>query len=255
MRVGRSVVLLTVLLTATACHPKRLHRGEGLGFATHPVSVGQTLACPGQVGELTRTAQAADGRSCAYDGPHEEQVQLSFMPLNGVSPDARLASLDQSLRAELPAASAAAANGPGVYVGAGKTGDHAHIDLPGFHVNASGDRASIHLPGVTINADGDDAKVSTGPEGHEHSVVSAHPGGAEIRVGGVNSNGADMTYLLASDTPGPTGFRVVGYKAKGPSAGPLVVGVFHVREHEHDANNMADLGVSRLVDMNVHRQG
>ena len=252
MRVGLSVAVAGVLLTATACHPKRLHHGDGLGYATHPLSVGRTLDCPDRVGDLTRTVQAADGRSCGYDGPREEQVQLSFMPLNGATPDARLASLDQTLKAELPAAGDAAAHGPGVYVGADKAGDHAHIDLPGFHVNTSGDRASIRLPGVTINADGDDSKVSTGPEGHETSVVSAHPGGAEIRVGGVNSNGADMTYLLASDTPGPTGFRVVGYKAKGPPAGPLVVGVFHVRQHDHRGDNMSDHGLERLIDMNVN---
>ena len=254
MSFARSVLLAGVLITATACHPRRLHHGEGLGFATRPLSVSQTLECPDQAGDLTRTAQSADGRSCAYGGPRGEQVQLSFMPLAGATPQARLASLDQSLTAELPAASAAGAGASGVYVGADKGGDHAHIDLPGFHLNASGDRASIRLPGVSINADGDDAKVTTGQQGHEDSVVSAHPGGAEIRVGGVNANGADMTYLLASDTPGPTGFRVVGYKAKGPAAGPLVVGVFRVREHDHGHNDMNDLGVSRLIDINVHPQ-
>ena len=255
MRGARSTVLLAVLVTASACHPKRLHHGQGLGFATRPLSVGQTLDCPDQVGSLTRTAKAADGRSCAYDGPQEEQVQLSFMPLDGATPETRLASLDQSLKAELPAAATPPANGTGVYVGSDKAGDHAHIDLPGFHLNASGDKASIRLPGVSINADGDDAKVTTGREGHETSVVNAHQGGAEIRVGGVNANGADMTYLLASDTPGPTGFRVVGYMAKGPAAGPLVVGVFHARQHEHGGDNMSDHGLDRLIDMNVHRQG
>ena len=74
-------------------------------------------------------------------------------------------------------------------------------------------------------------------------------------MGGVNANGADLTYILASDTPDPSGFRVVGYMAKGPSAGPLVVGVFRVREHDHGHKDMNDLGVSRLIDMNVHARG
>ena len=43
--------------------------------------------------------------------------------------------------------------------------------------------------------------------------------------------------------------------AKGPVAGPLVVGVFHVRERDHGHNDMSDLGVSRLIDLNVHAQG
>ncbi|WP_174301709.1 hypothetical protein [Caulobacter sp. S45] len=252
MRIARSGVLLVAVCALDACHPKPLHEA-GLGYARRPMGVGQTLVCPDQVGGLNRTAWGADGRTCAYEGPHEEQVQLSFMPLGGVAPDVRLASLDQTLKAELPAVSSAAANGQGVYVGGDAGGHHAHIDLPGFHLNASDGKASIHMPGVSINADGDDAKVTTGPEGHENSVVSAHPGGAEIRVGGVNANGADMTYLLASDTPGPTGFRVVGYMAKGPPAGPLVVAVFHAREHDH-GGNMDDHGLSRLLDMNVHAQ-
>ena len=252
------IVLLGALVVAvsalSACHPKPIHHGEGFGYAQRPLAVGQTLVCPDQVGDLTRTAQGADGHTCTYDGPQAEQVQLSFLPLDGATPDTRLAGLDQSLKAELPVASSAAANRQGVYVGGDEAGRHAHIDLPGFHLNASDGKASIRMPGVSINADGDDAKVTTGPEGHENSVVSAHPGAAEIRVGGVNANGADTTYLLASDTPGPTGFRVVGYMAKGPAAGPLVVAVFHAREHEHGGNNMADHGLNRLIDMNVHAQ-
>ncbi len=255
MRTAGVGLVIATALTVAACHPKPLGQGAGIGYARRPLAVGATLVCPDQVGALTRTAQASDGRSCAYDGPQEEQVQLSFMPLAGAAPQARLAALDQSLKAELPAAAATAANaGGGVYVGDDGTGHHAHIDLPGFHLNASDGKATIRMPGVSINADGDDAKVTTGPAGHESTMVSAHPGGAEIRVGGVNANGADATYLLASDTPGPSGYRVVGYMAKGPTAGPLVVAVFHAREHEHGSNNLADHGLNRLLDLNVHAQ-
>ncbi len=250
----RTSVLLAGVLAIGGCHPKPLHHGAGIGYATRPLTVGQTLVCPDQAGSLTRTAQASDGKSCTYSGPREEQVQLSFMPLDGAAPDVRLASLDQSLKAELPAI----ATGPhasGVYVGADEAGHNAHIDLPGFHLNASDGKASIRMPGVSINADGDEAKVTTGPEGHENSVVNAHPGGTEIRVGGVNANGANMTYILASDTPGPSGFKAVGYMAKGPAAGPLVVGVFRVRDREHGHNELSDHSLDSLIDMNVHAQG
>ncbi len=252
MRGLRAGLIVAAAGAAAACHPKPLGHSAGIGDAHRPLTVGRTLICPGEVGALTRTAQASDGRSCAYDGPRQEQVQLSFMPLDEAGPEAKLAGLERTLRMQLPSAIATADNGAGVHVGGDEAGHHAHIDLPGFHLNASGGRASIRMPGVSINADGDDAKVTAGPEGHETSVVSAHPGGTEIRVGGVNANGADMTYLLASDTPGPSGARVVGYMAKGPSAGPLVVGVFRVRDHEHGDNDVNDLGVSRLVDINVH---
>ncbi len=256
MRFVKLSVLLMVVSGLSACHPKGLHHGSGgSGYASRPMTVGQSLVCPDRVGELARSAQAVDGRTCAYDGPKGERVQLSLLSLDGATPEAKLASLDTSLRAELPNAGAAAVNGSGVYVGGDEAGHHAHIDLPGFHLNASDGQASIRMPGVSINADGDDAGVTTGPSNHETSVVNAHPGGTEIRVGGVNANGASLTHLLASDTPGPSGFRVVGYMAKGPSAGPLVVGLFHVRDHDHGRNDVNDLGVSRLIDMNVHPQG
>jgi hypothetical protein len=32
-----------------------------------------------------------------------------------------------------------------------------------------------------------------------------------------------MTYILASKTPGPHGFRLAGYEARGPRIGPLAV--------------------------------
>lgn len=255
MAVAKSGLLLAGLLALCACHPKPMQRGAGLGYARRPLTVGKTLDCPDQVGSLTRTAMSPDGRTCSYDGHDQEQLQLSLVPLAGMTAQARLASLTQSLKPELPNASTPAAAGAGVYVGQDDAGHDAHIDLPGFHLNASDGKASIRMPGVSINADGNDAKVTTGAQGHEVSVVTAHPGGSEMRVGGVNANGADMTYILVSDAPGPTGFRVVGYMAKGPSAGPLVVGVFRVREHEHGRNEISNLGVSRLIDLNVHPKG
>ncbi len=252
MRLGRSGTLVAAACALSACHPKPLHRGEGLGFARKPMTVGTSLVCPDHLEALIRTAQSTDGQSCAYNGPRQEQVELRITPLAGATLEAKLALLDQTLKTELPSAAALPASGQGIYVGGDQTGHHAHIDLPGFHLNASDGKASIQMPGVSINADGDDAKVTTGRQGHESSVVNAHPGGTEIRVGGVNADGLDTTYLLASDTPGPSGFRVVGYRAKGPPAGPLVVGVFRIREHDHGHNEMSDLGVSRLIDMNVH---
>ena len=255
MRGVRSVSALAVLVALGGCHPKPLSQAGGLGFAHRPLSVGRILTCPERVKGLTRTAQAADGHSCVYNGPQAEQVQLSLIPLDGATPETRLASLNQTLKAELPAADTPVSSGEGVYVNGDEAEHHAHIDLPGFHLNASDGKATIQMPGVSINADGDDAKVTTGAGGHASTVVSAHPRGAEIRIGGVNANGADMTYLLASDSPGPAGFRVVGYMAKGPVSGPLVVGVFRARQHEHGANGMADHGLNRLIDMNVHAQG
>jgi hypothetical protein len=250
MRVGRLVLLLAAGASLTACHPRRLHRGEAIRLDTRPMRVVGRLTCPDRVDELARTGQAPDGRSCTYAGPQQEEVKLDLTPLDGQGAEARLAALDASLRAELPAAAAGPAHGQGVEVSRDTGRDQAHIDLPGFHLNASGGKASIRMPGVNINADGDDAKVVTGWGGAGGATVSAHEGGAEIRAGGVDGRGADLTYLLASDTPGPTGFRAVGYIAKGPAGGPLVVGEFRTRGH--DQHDQGRHGLERLVNMNVH---
>ena len=37
-------------------------------MTTPPVTVAATLNCPDQEGDLTRTSQSADGKSCQYHG-------------------------------------------------------------------------------------------------------------------------------------------------------------------------------------------
>ena len=249
---ARRLLLITAVAAASCgCHPRRLHHVGGFGMATRPLSVASRLSCPDDVGQLSRTAETPDGASCTYAGPRGELVQLSFLPLGGATPQARLASLDRSLQAELPAAAGGAAHGQGVYVSSDHGGGQAHIDLPGFHLNASDGKADIQMPGVSINANGDDAKVTTGAGGEGQATVNAHSGGAEIRTGGVNANGAKMTYLLASDLPGPTGYSVVGYRAEGPAQGPLVLAVFRAKGRDHHGDMGGD-GLDRLVSMNVH---
>lgn len=250
MRVLSILSLLAVGVSLCACHPKSLPKDVAFGSDTRPMRAVDRLDCPDTVGALTRTGQAADGRSCTYTGPQTEDVKLLLTPLDGQRADARLATIDAGLKVEAPGAAGGSAHGPGVYISSDAGRDQARIDLPGFHLNADGDKASIRMPGVAIDADGDNAKVATGWAGPHGATVNAHGGGAEIRAGGVGANGADVTYLLASDTPGPSGYRVVGYVAKGPVNGPLVVGEFRIRQHE--GGNNSDHGVARLVDLNIH---
>ena len=250
MRIRYLLPSLAAVLPLAACHPKPLPKGLALASDTRPMLTLDRLNCPSTVGALTRTGEAGDGRSCTYAGPRSEDVTLLLAPLDGQTADARLAGIDAGMKAEAPEAAGGPSHGPGVYVSGDADHDQAHIDLPGFHLNASDGKASIRMPGVAIDADGDNAKVATGWAGARGATVNAHNGGAEIRAGGVGANGADVTYLLASDTPGPSGYRVVGYVAKGPAHGPLVVGEFRIRQHEDNGNE--DHGVDRLVDLNVH---
>ena len=59
MRLKRSLVLVVGMVALAGCHPRRLAEAGGIGFAKHPLTVGQRLNCPEQVRNLTRTAQAA----------------------------------------------------------------------------------------------------------------------------------------------------------------------------------------------------
>ena len=251
MRIWSMPLMLLASVSLASCHPKPLAKGLALGVDSRPMHTVDRLTCPDTVGTLTRTGEAADGQSCSYAGAQSEDVKLLLTPLDGQTADVRLATLDNGLKAEAPGAAAdGVGDGHGVSVSSSTDRDQAHIDLPGFHLNASDGKASIRMPGVSIDADGDNAKVATGLAGVRGATVNAHDGGAEIRAGGVGVNGADVTYLLASDTPGPSGYRVVGYVAKGPVNGPLVIGEFRIRQHE--GNDNGDHGVGRLVDLNVH---
>ena len=65
-------------------------------------------------------------------------------------------------------------------------------------------------------------------------------------------NGADLTFILASDTPGPSGVRAAGYLARGPAVGPLVVASFKSKGSHRGGDHDRD-ALSRLVDLNAGR--
>jgi len=129
--------------------------------------------------------------------------------------------------------------------------DHAKIDLPGVHINADNGKADIHILGADIKADGDKADIHT-DMGMKGTTIHAGPGGAEIRAGEVGAHAAQLVFILAGDNPGPSGFHSVGYIARGPAAGPLVVGEFKSKE-EHQHGHHRDL--ERLIDLNVTPAG
>jgi hypothetical protein len=253
-------------LSMAACHPvERRHHvawatgdhdsdwpiGDRSDWGRHddaPLTVAGTLNCPEHEGDLDRVAAAADGRSCQYHGDDDQDVTLSLVALNGLAPQAALTPLETELRGLVPARSAASL----VNVDAG-AGDHdpghAKIDLPGLHINADGDNADIKILGVGIKARGDHADIHT-DMGMTGTTIHAGPGGAEIRAGDVGDHAAKLVFVLAGDVPGPTGYRAVGYIARGPVAGPLVVGTFKTKDRHQ---NGRDHDLERLIDLNVTR--
>jgi hypothetical protein len=254
MKAATLGVVAVSALALVACHPKPLKRADldnvamdvSSSEADHddddaaPLKVLTALDCPESEGELTRTAVAGDGRSCDYSGPGEETVHLSLAALDGRS----VLDTVAPLKAELKDLVHVSTGGP-VSVEAG--GDHAKVDLPFLHVDADGDKAKVKLFGINIDADGDHATVRGGP-GMKNAVVHAGPGGAEVLAEDVGKSNASLVYILAGDAPGPSGYRSVGYVARGPVSGPLVIGEFKSKaEHHGDRHNDLD----RLIERNV----
>ena len=239
-----------------ACHPVIGHHHHhdawvmgDEGWDTHhddvPVTVGATLNCPDAEGELTRTSVAADGKSCQYRGDEGQDVTLNLVSLNGQAPQAALAPFEADLRTLVPARS-----GPSMVNVDASDHDHAKIDLPGLHINANGDKADIKILGADIKANGDHADIHTNMGGMQGATIHAGPGGAEIRAGDVGQHSADLVFILAGENPGPSGYRAVGYIARGPVAGPLVVGEFKSRADHHEGHDR-NHDLERLIDLNV----
>jgi hypothetical protein len=220
-------------LALAACHPPLMHRRDAF-------KVVSTLDCPQTQGDLTRKSAAADGKSCDYTGADGEAVTLQLLGLDGKSVDDALSPLETSLRAEVPAADKGAGAGEG----------RVDIDLPGVHIHAAGK-----------DGDKDDSEVRIGRDvsiGAGNTVVAedrasggvniqAHDNGAEIRVD-EGHGGTRRNFILASDTPGPHGYKVAGYDARGPQGGPIVVASMLAKADDHDRLNH---DVRTLVRLNV----
>ena len=87
--------------------------------------------------------------------------------------------------------------------------------------------------------------------------LTSGPVSAEVIAEDVGKTNASMVYVLASEHRAASGYRAVGYVAKGPSAGPLVVGEFRAVHKSadqgdyHDYGNHGDGDIGRLIDRNV----
>jgi hypothetical protein len=223
--------------------PHHIHHAH----AGRPLVVGAQLNCPPSQGLLTRATVSTDGNTCEYHRSDGEQVILTRLPLNGQNPQAALDPIEASLKALLPPRKESAA------VSDDKTStdkDSAHIDVPGVHIDAHDNKAEVRVFGVTINADNDKANVQAGL-GSDKAVVSADESGAEVRANDVDATNANLVLILASEKPGPTGFRAVGYIARGPASGPLVVAEFKSVQHHSGIND--DHDIRRLMDLNISR--
>ena len=150
-------------------------------------------------------------------------------------------------------------------------GEEAHISAPGMQIDAQGDRAQVSLPGIHVDADGDKANVRIGGftirandadkanaqvrihgdlddgSGKESVSVRANDGAAEVRTR-APGEAVRQTFLLTDNRPSDAGWRLVGYEARGPRGGPIVVAT--VRAKTQDRHGVFD-DAKDLVTLNV----
>ena len=224
------------------------HHPGLLLHAGRPLVVDARLNCPQGQGWLTLVSAAPDGNRCEYRRGDGEQVSLLRLPLGGQTPQAALEPMENQLRTLLPPPRAPAP--APAQAGAANDKDTARIDVPGVHIDARGDKAEVRVFGVTVDADNDKANVNAG-FGSNRAVVSADDHGAEVRATDIDAVNANIVLVLASETPGPTGFRTVGYIARGPVGGPLLVAQFKGADRRDGLND--DHDVRRLMNLNLRR--
>ena len=137
---------------------------------------------------------------------------------------AALAPFRAAAEAELPAIKPAGGGATASASATSDSGDKVDLDLPGIHIHTNGDgRAEVNAMGVHVDADDKDshhAVITTpGGPGHDQVTVNADDGGARIEVHEKGS-GIRSMFMLASDKPGPNGWKSVGFEARGPAGRP-----------------------------------
>lgn len=241
--------------------------GEGKGV----LKVVDALQCPQTLGSLTRKGTATDGgRTCTYTGPKGAEVILSLVSLEGRTVPQTLRVFEDRLKVSLPQAVAGLSAGASasatteVRASSGSGGDQATVRAPGVAVDARDDKASVRLPGMHIEADGDNASVriggfhidandSTGSVDIEGSAggddvsVQARDDSTEVRAV-ASGDATRASWILTDNRPSPEGWRMVGYEARGPVGGPLVVAT--VRSRDGNRGRVFE-DVKELVTLNV----
>jgi len=288
MRLLLATICTACLMTAACDGDSvRISTTETDGGAKGVLKVVDALQCPETIGVLTRKGSAqAGGATCLYSGPRGAEVTLQLIRLSDQTADAVLERFEHTLSADMPhttaelrasadadraqvaadqaraqadvaavaadaaradadaAADAAHVRAPGVAVDA--QGDRARVRLPGMSVDADGDKASVRIGGFSINADDSDASVDIASS-DESVSIQAHDDAAEIRTR-APGDATRRTYLLTDSSPADEGWRLVGYEARGPVGGPIVIAT--VRAKDRNSDGVFD-SAKDLVTLNV----
>lgn len=238
-------------LALSACDGEptvRITTREETASSGQPIRAVENLNCPEHQGELIRTSTAADGLSCIYAGPRGAEVVLSLVALaEGQSAMDALSPTEDALRGLMPGVADRATggeDGEGAMVSIQSEGDQTSVRLPGLNIETDGDSSSVNIGGIRIRGRGSDGESR---DSGETVSVNARDDAAEIRAMTIQDS-IRATYILVDEAASEAGWRRVGYEARGPSSGPLVVAVVHSKEHNEgelfdDAEALVTLNV------------
>lgn len=120
---------------------------------------------------------------------------------------------------------------------ASRDGEHAHVHLPGLHIDADDNNARVDIAGVHIDANDDNATV--------HVIRDVRLRGQAFSR---ERNGVRAFFIAKRDNL-PDGYRFVGYQASGPKVGPLTVALVRARD-EFDHGDRLYRDIQRLVRLN-----
>ncbi|MBU4434921.1 MAG: hypothetical protein KKC14_10960 [Alphaproteobacteria bacterium] len=242
-----AILVGTGALALGGCHraeTSKTEKSEQHALRREPIRAISKLDCPAQQGELKRVSVAPDGLSCAYAGA-EAEVLLRLVAMNGGNAEEALAPIETELKALMPSVTAPATPETADKHGKNKTSIH----LPGIRIDASDKSADIKIGHLTINSDNGAAEVkinknvtvrdgeptetatANAEEDEDGDVnIRANDAGAEIRRS-KRGESIRSTLILASDKS-PSGYRVVGYEARGPKGGPLAVATVKAKNRD-----------------------
>jgi len=234
-----------IALLAAGCAALALagcdHPDAGRQRAERALKVVSKLDCPESQGDLRRVSAAADGQSCVYSAKGAE-VTLKIVPLAGGDVRAALTPVEIELRALLPAKVAAAGATATIDGDGDSDGEEVSIRLPGVSIEANDAGARVRVAGgVSIDADDDRQEVRV--------MHNAGEGGDDSDRHHRRDDGVQATFILASDDAA-SAWRVVGYEARGPKGGPLVMATVKARTREADGHDLFD-DMKTLIRHNV----
>ena len=212
------------------------------------------LQCPESEGVLTRKGSASpDGQSCHYVGPRGTEVELRLVNLVNTTAETALDRIQNELPGDNPqplkplepleplepmsgSSKTTSVEIPGLKVE--ENGVRSTVRLPGMKIESDGDRSEVRIGGLVIRSDGKSDKSQVhikGPD-EQNASVTVNSDEQATHVSALSQrNSIRASYRrIAVQLPVAAEWSAVGYEARGPLGGPMVVAIVRSRANNDD---------------------